>query len=231
MANRHAIPHVMHRLMSKSVVERAATPSLYDFAILNKAEIERTLKNMGMALVVSPANGAIYARGMNDDEADAYAAQESSDPIVPWVPNQKLSYWESLAVLHFRDSLDKENRQGGGAIWAKEADVFDALARLGLDSGNEDRLAARKRLSGIAERLKDIGLLSIGGTPSARTFRGTALLKIAFTKDAIDAFRESIERTVAEYAGQNHAAAEDATGDSETTDTAHASAQQDGTLL
>ena len=200
MSSRYALPHVTAPLLSKSVITRAERPALFEFALDNRTALEKTLQNIGMSLVVNTTQGILQARAMTDAEMDAYAERHDCDPIPRWMPPHKLSFWESVAALYFRDHLDQEIRQGGHPLRMKEEEVIDALARQGMDNDSDDKLATRKRALTIIERLINYGLLERGGASAAPTYRGTALLAVAFTRDNMDELRASLTALLAQHA-------------------------------
>lgn len=197
---KHTLNHVLTRLLRDSAVYANKSPSLFETLLNLRSDVETRLRELGMELVVIVEAGVAHARNMSDEQLDALATQLGSEPISPVCGHQRLNYYDSVAVVYFRMSLDQELRQGGDAIWLSRAEVYDALSKHYSEAVSEDRLALEERITKCLGRLIDYNLLSVRQMGASSTYRGTPLMQVAFSRDAIAELTEAMHLVVDETA-------------------------------
>lgn len=193
MHHQLAMPHVMRSLLATGHINGKRRPHHYTFAIDNRSEVERTLKNLGMVLVVDTTMQIMHARNMTPQECDLYDTKNGCSPIQPLAPTKRMNFWESIAALHFRNLLDQEIREGGAPIWIHEDDACEALSVYASDASAADKTAAYARVVRTLAKLVEIDLLEKSGN----RYKGHPLLYIAISRDQTAAFTHQIERALA----------------------------------
>lgn len=189
---KHVLNHVLSRLLRDSAIYNSKTPSLFETLLELRSDVETGLRALGMELVVVVDAGVAHARNMSDEALDALATQLECEPISPVCSHNRLSYYDSVAVVYFRMSLDQELRQGGEEIWLPKNEVYDALAKHYSESVADDRIALDERITKCLSRLVDAKLLTVRAMGSSSTYRGTPLMQVAFSRDALAEFAEAM---------------------------------------
>jgi hypothetical protein len=182
----------MSRLLRDSMIYSAKNASLFDTLLTLRSDVEENLRVLGMELVVVTDAGVAHARNMSDEQLDAMADEMDCEPISPVCGHNRLSYYDSVAVIHFRMSLDQELRQGGEEIWLNQNEVFEGLAKHYSEAVCEDRIALDARITKCLSRLVDMKLLNVRSMGKSSLYRGTPLMRVAFSRDALSEFVEQM---------------------------------------
>lgn len=193
--------HVITRLLREGIIEGSRNQSLYDTLLDLRFDVETYLRYIGMELVVLSDIRVAHARNMSDDALDALSEHLKCEPITTVTTHKRLSYYESVAIVFFRMSLDQEIRQGGDQIMISEDEVIEALSRAYSESVSEDRVSLEKRIHQVLKRLYDLNLLSIRQMGKASTYRGRPLMQVAFSRDQITEFAQALNM-IADEAGE-----------------------------
>jgi len=184
--------HVITRLLREGIIEASRNQALYDTLLDLRSDVEAHLRYIGMELIVLPDIHVAHARNMSDDALDTLADDLKCEPITTVTTHKRLTYYESVAIVFFRMSLDQEMRQGGDPIWISEEEVVEALSRIYSESVAEDRITLEKRIHQLLKRLYDLNLLAIRSMGKASTYRGRPLMQAAFSRDQIADFARTL---------------------------------------
>lgn len=187
----------MRTLLADGHINGHRRPHHFAFVMEEQKDVERTLRNLGMVLVIDTTMQIIYARNMTDNECDRYADKQGCDPIQPIANTRRLTFWETVAALHFRGLIDQEVRQGGVPIWLTEEDACEALAVYAGDAAAEDKTAAHTRVQRTLQRLVDLNLVEKNTSTTTTRYKGHPLLRVAITRDQTTAFTQKILATIA----------------------------------
>ena len=186
----YTVTHLLAPLLQQGVIEAARKPTLFDTLLEKRAEVETHLAALGMELVVLTDVGIAHARLVDDHVRDAMAEKDECEPIPRISHHKRLSFYDSAAVIHFRQLLEQELMQGGDEIWQAEPDVFEALAATYAPNVAQDRVALDERIRTTLANLEKLGLIACRAKASPPTYRGRALLRAAFSRSQIAAFAE-----------------------------------------
>ncbi|MFZ3584536.1 DUF4194 domain-containing protein [Loktanella sp. DJP18] len=186
------INHVLSRLLRESAILSSRNQSLYETTLQLRSDVEARLRELGMELVIIEESGIAHARNMTDEQLDALSEHLKCEPISSVCSHNRLTYYDSVAVVYFRMSLDQELRQGGDAIWLTRNEVFEQLGKHYSESVAEDRIALEDRINKCIGRLVDLKLLTLRAMGNSSTYRGTALMQAAFSRDAMATFAQDM---------------------------------------
>mgnify|MGYP000347593853 FL=1 len=184
--------HVITRLLREGIIEASRNQSLYDTLLDLRSEVETHLKYIGMELVVLSDIRVAHARNLSDDALDAMANDLKCEPITTVTTHKRLSYYESVAIVFFRMSLDQEARQGGDPIWISEEEVMEAISRTYSESVAADGVMLEKRSHQVLKRLVELNLLAVRSMGKSSTYRGRPLMQAAFSRDQISEFARTL---------------------------------------
>lgn len=184
--------HVITRLLREGIIEGSRNLTLYDTLLDLRSDVEAYLRTIGMELVVLPDIQVAHARNMSDDALDALASDMSCEPISTISSHRRLTYYESVAIIFFRMSLDQEARQGGDPIWINEDEVIETLSHTYSEAVAEDQIALETRILQVLRRLIDLNLLDVRPMGKASRYRGRPLMQAAFSRDQITEFAQTL---------------------------------------
>lgn len=196
---RPAINHVLSRLLSEGVIEGDLHPEIYEFAVNFRARIEEHLRNLGMELVILPDAQLVHARNMTDGQLEALAEKLGCDPVTSVCGHYRLNYYDSVAVIFFRMSLDQELREGGAPIWIPEPEVYEAMGRSYAAGVAEDRVGLEEKVRMSINRLKENRLLSVRAMGKWTLYRGRPLLQAAFSRNQVSEFARAMNLVADEH--------------------------------
>lgn len=194
--------HVITRLLRDGIIEGSKNQSLFDTLLDQRTDLENHLRLIGMELVVLADIRVAHARNMSDAALDALSDDLKCEPITTLTTHKRLGYYDSVAVVYFRMSLDQEARQGGDPIWLSEEEVIEALSQTYTESITEDRIALEKRIHQVLKRLHELNLLSFRQMGKASTYRGRPLMLVAFSRDQITDFARTLNLIADEVASE-----------------------------
>jgi len=190
------INHAITRLLREGIVEGRRNQTLYDALMDNRSDIETHLRHMGMELVVLSDMMIAHARNMSDEKLDALSKAMGCEPISTVCSQRRLSYYDSVAVIFFRMSLDQEVRQGGDEIWIPHSEVIDTLSRNYTDAVSQDKVSLDIRIEQTLKHLHDLSLLSIQSMGKSSRYRGRPLMQAAFSRDAVSDFARQMNQVI-----------------------------------